>query len=94
MEQPQNTADKFADLLGSLHATRNQRQNAFRATKRIRQMLSAAERFLEDFLAGRNWLHVCAKWRSDGGRFVVHADEKLTVFLELESAIRSAEPLR
>jgi hypothetical protein len=27
--------------------------------------------------------------RSDGQRFVVHADEKLTVFLELESAIRA-----
>jgi hypothetical protein len=28
--------------------------------------------------------------RGDGKRFVVHADEKLTAFLELESAIRSA----
>ncbi len=27
--------------------------------------------------------------RGDGKRFVVHADEKLTAFLELESAIRS-----
>jgi hypothetical protein len=27
--------------------------------------------------------------RSDGKRFVVHADEKLTTFLELESVIRS-----
>jgi hypothetical protein len=26
--------------------------------------------------------------RDDGKRFVVHADEKLTVFVELESAIR------
>ena len=26
----------------------------------------------------------------DGKRFVVHADEKLTAFLELESAIRGA----
>jgi hypothetical protein len=26
--------------------------------------------------------------RDDGKRFVVHADEKLTAFLELESAIR------
>jgi hypothetical protein len=26
--------------------------------------------------------------RDNGKRFVVHADEKLTVFLELESAIR------
>jgi hypothetical protein len=26
--------------------------------------------------------------RDDGTRFVVHADEKLTAFLELESAIR------
>jgi hypothetical protein len=28
--------------------------------------------------------------RSDGKRFVVRADEKLTAFLELESAIRAA----
>jgi hypothetical protein len=27
--------------------------------------------------------------RGDGKRFVVHADEKLTAFVELESAIRS-----
>ena len=27
--------------------------------------------------------------RGDGRRFVVHADEKLTAFLELESAIRA-----
>jgi hypothetical protein len=29
--------------------------------------------------------------RGDGKRFVVRADEKLTAFLELESAIRAAE---
>ena len=28
--------------------------------------------------------------RGDGKRFVVHADEKLTAFLELQSAIRAA----
>jgi hypothetical protein len=28
--------------------------------------------------------------RDDGKRFVVHADEKLTAFLELESAVREA----
>jgi hypothetical protein len=28
--------------------------------------------------------------RDDGKRFVVHADEKLTAFIELESAIRAA----
>jgi hypothetical protein len=27
--------------------------------------------------------------RSDAGRFIVHADEKLTAFLEIESAIRA-----
>jgi hypothetical protein len=31
--------------------------------------------------------------RADGQRFVVHADEKLTAFLELESAIRAPEVL-
>jgi hypothetical protein len=30
--------------------------------------------------------------RSDGKRFVVHAGEKLTAFLELESAIRAGQP--
>ena len=29
-------------------------------------------------------------YRDDGKRFVVHADEKLTAFVELESAIRAA----
>jgi hypothetical protein len=29
--------------------------------------------------------------REDGGRFIVRADEKLSAFLELESAIRTAE---
>ena len=29
--------------------------------------------------------------RDDGRRFVVHADEKLTAFVELESAIRAAK---
>jgi hypothetical protein len=29
--------------------------------------------------------------RGDGQRFIVHADDKLTAFLELESAIRAAE---
>ena len=28
--------------------------------------------------------------RDDGTRFVVHADEKLTAFFELESAVRAA----
>jgi hypothetical protein len=31
--------------------------------------------------------------RGDGKRFVVHAAEKLTAFIELESATRSVEPL-
>jgi hypothetical protein len=30
--------------------------------------------------------------RDDGKRFVVRADEKLTAFVELESAIRAASP--
>jgi hypothetical protein len=31
--------------------------------------------------------------RGDGKRFVVHADEKLTAFVELESAIRACSEL-
>jgi len=30
--------------------------------------------------------------RGDGKRFVVHADEKLTAFVELESAIHASQP--
>jgi hypothetical protein len=30
--------------------------------------------------------------RGDGKRFVVHAEEKLTAFMELESAVRSEVP--
>jgi hypothetical protein len=53
-------------------------------------------------IAGWSWGYVSAVdsegrtiWvadahRGDGKRFVVHADEKLTAFLELESAIRGA----
>jgi len=32
--------------------------------------------------------------RDDGKRFVVRADEKLTAFVEMESAIRAVSPLR
>jgi hypothetical protein len=32
-------------------------------------------------------IFVADAYRGDGKRFVVHADEKLTAFLELESAI-------
>jgi len=32
--------------------------------------------------------------RDDGKRFVVHADEKLTAFIELESAIRACGKFR
>jgi hypothetical protein len=35
-----------------------------------------------------NW--IADAHRDDGKRFVVRADEKLTAFLELESAIRAA----
>jgi hypothetical protein len=38
---------------------------------------------------GREFLVVAAE-RSDAGRFIVHADQELPAFLELESAVRSA----
>jgi hypothetical protein len=34
-------------------------------------------------------IRVAAAEREDAGRFIVRADEKLTAFLELESAIRA-----
>ena len=37
---------------------------------------------------GRQFWVVAAE-REDSGRFIVHADEKLTAFLELQSAIRA-----
>jgi hypothetical protein len=52
--------------------------------------------------AGFSWGCVatvdCEEWsiwvvsadRGDAGRFIVHADEKLTAFIELQSAIRDA----
>ena len=40
--------------------------------------------------AGRT-IFVADAHRDNGKRFVVHADEKLAAFLELESAIRSGE---
>jgi hypothetical protein len=41
-----------------------------------------------DFTARTIW--IADAHRGDGKRFVVHADEKLTAFLELESPIHSA----
>jgi hypothetical protein len=39
---------------------------------------------------GRQFWVVAAE-REDGGRFIVHADEKLTAFLELEAGLNSVE---
>ena len=69
MEQHPANAEEFADLLHSLHATRNRRQEAFKATKRTRHILSAAER--REILAktaGR--CHICGgaiegAWQAD-----------------------------
>lgn len=64
-----SSVTEFADVLRSLHATRNQRQKAFRATKRGRQLLSAAERKeIFDKTAGR--CHICGGdieggWQAD-----------------------------
>jgi len=44
------------------------------------------EIILENLRNGWNW--VVAAERSDAGRFIVHADQELPAFLELESAIR------
>jgi hypothetical protein len=37
----------------------------------------------------RRTIWIAAAHRGDGKRFVVHADEKLSAFLELEAAIRA-----
>jgi 5-methylcytosine-specific restriction endonuclease McrA len=64
-----NNPDEFADLLRSLHSARNQRQEAFKATKRTRQMLLAAERRqILAKTAGR--CHICGgaiegAWQAD-----------------------------
>jgi hypothetical protein len=44
--------------------------------------------------SNRRTIFVADAHRVDGKRFVVRADGKLTAFMELESAARSAEPLR
>ncbi len=41
---------------------------------------------------GRSVLVVAAE-REDTGRFIVHADQELPAFLELESAIRASSEL-
>jgi hypothetical protein len=41
----------------------------------------------ENFLGGQT-IWIADAHRPNGKRFVVHADEKLTAFLELEAAIR------
>ena len=69
MEQHTNTAEGFADLLRSLHASRSQRQQASRATKRTRQMLSAAER-QRIFAKTAGRCHICGgaiegEWQAD-----------------------------
>jgi len=33
-------------------------------------------------------IFIADAYRADGQRFIVHADEKLTAFMELEAAIR------
>lgn len=62
-------ADKFADILRSLHAARSQRQEASRATKRPRQALSDAER-AEIFAKSGGKCHICGDalegvWEAD-----------------------------
>jgi hypothetical protein len=42
---------------------------------------------------GGRTIFVADAHHDDGKRFVVHADEKLTAFLELESAIRADQRL-
>jgi hypothetical protein len=65
---------------------------------------SGTAKFIADNLSKAGWRWGCVSavdsngrtiWivdghRDDGQRFVVHADEKLTAFLELESAIRES----
>ena len=41
------------------------------------------------YMTGRLKIWIADAHRDDGKRFVMHADEKLTAFLELESALRA-----
>ena len=64
--------------------------------------MASTTRFIADNLSKAGWSLGCVSaidsdgrtiWiadahRDNGKRFVVHADEKLTAFLELESAVR------
>jgi hypothetical protein len=40
--------------------------------------------------SNRRTIWIVDAYRDDGKRFGVHADEKLTAFIELEAAIRAA----
>jgi hypothetical protein len=67
--------------------------------------MASTTRFIADNLSKAGWSWGCVStldregrtiwiadaYRDDGKRFVAHADEKLTAFVELESAIRACE---
>ena len=53
--------------------------------------LDFAERLRLDDSQGRT-IWIADAHRDNGKRFVVRADEKLTAFVELESAIRAVSP--
>ena len=61
-------------------------QNKIILRKRRNQVSKAGANF-------RDWptIWIADAHRDDGKRFVVHADEKLTAFIELESAVGAAE---
>jgi hypothetical protein len=40
-----------------------------------------------------SWQELLAQSRDDGKRFIVHADEMLSAFVELQSAIRACSKL-
>ena len=77
-------------------------QKHFISLRRLNQTMVGQKSIIADNLKKRGWSLGCVSaidskgrtiwiadaYRGDGKRFVVHADEKLTAFLKLESAIR------
>jgi len=82
----------FDEISKSAMATANAKSKShalFYETSPIRTRSRRAERHIADREGRTIW--IVDSHRDDGKRFVVRADEKLTAFLELETAIQAAE---
>jgi hypothetical protein len=96
-------ADKIdnSHLWSRVTNIRQRWQAAIEGSPRDPQSIAAPA---DKIVGGRSWgcvsaidsngrtIWIADAHRGDGKRFVVHAEEKLTAFMELESAIRAVSP--